>query len=57
MASAAADSLFRPPAPTPSRRPPDLFAFLAAARKNPLTTWTADHFEHLTSPATARSGG
>jgi len=47
MASAATDTLFRPPAPTPRRRPPDLFGFLAAARANPLTTWTAEHFEHL----------
>lgn len=47
MATASIDTLFRPPAPAPSRRPPDLFGFLAAARKNPLTTWTADHFEKL----------
>ncbi|WP_375457818.1 cytochrome P450 [uncultured Enterovirga sp.] len=37
--------LFRPPAPVPLRRPPDLFAFLKGARTNPLTTWTAEHFE------------
>ncbi len=37
--------LFRPPAPRPLRRPPDLFAFLKAARTNPLTSWTEEHFE------------
>lgn len=47
MASVTGDTLFRPPAPVPRRRPPDLFGFLAAARRNPLTTWTSDHFEHL----------
>ncbi|MGJ3264980.1 MAG: cytochrome P450 [Salinarimonas sp.] len=36
---------FRPPAPTPGRAPPDLFAFLRQARDNPLATWTKDHFE------------
>ncbi|TDR88107.1 cytochrome P450 [Enterovirga rhinocerotis] len=36
---------FRPPAPTPLRRPPDIFAFLKGARDNPLTTWTQAHFE------------
>ena len=35
----------RPPAPVPQTRPADLFGFLAAARKNPLTTWTKAHFE------------
>jgi len=35
----------RPPAPVPQKRPPDLFGFLAAARANPLTTWTKAHFE------------
>ena len=37
--------LFRPPAPEPLRRPPDIFAFLKGARANPLTTWTRAHFE------------
>ena len=37
--------LFRPPAPRPLRRPPDLFTFLKAARENPLTSWTEEHFE------------
>lgn len=45
MATASPTLLFRPPAPVPARRPPDLFGFLAAVRNNPLTTWTADHFE------------
>src|SRR5918994_5536527 len=36
---------FRPPAPTPRRTPLSLFAFLKAARDNPLTTWMVDHFE------------
>lgn len=33
-----------PPAPAPRRRPPDLFAFLHAARNNPLLSWTKEHF-------------
>lgn len=41
----AGPALFRPPAPTPLARPPDLFAFLKSARTNPLTSWTAAHFE------------
>lgn len=44
-AIASPDRLFRPPAPTPLRRPPDIFAFLKGARANPLTTWTRAHFE------------
>jgi cytochrome P450 len=41
-------TLFRPPAPTPRQGPPpDLIEFLGDLRKNPLTTWTRDHFEHL----------
>ncbi len=36
---------FRPPAPAPRRRPPDLFDFLKAARENLITTWTTEHFE------------
>lgn len=39
------DSRFRPPAPEPLRRPPDVFAFLKGARANPLGTWTRAHFE------------
>ncbi len=35
----------RPPAPEPRATPPDLFGFLAAARSNPLDTWTKIHFE------------
>ena len=42
---AAPPRRFRPPAPEPLRRPPDLFAFLKGARANPLTTWTQAHFE------------
>ncbi|NNM71458.1 cytochrome P450 [Enterovirga aerilata] len=37
--------LFRPPAPRPLRRPPDLFTFFRAARENPLESWTEEHFE------------
>jgi cytochrome P450 len=37
--------LFRPPAPRPLRRPPDLFTFFKAARENPLASWTEEHFE------------
>ena len=44
-ANETARPLFRPPAPTPLERPPDLFAFLKGARTNPLTTWTREHFE------------
>ena len=44
-AIAAAPALFRPPAPVPLARAPDLFAFLKGARTNPLTTWTRAHFE------------
>jgi cytochrome P450 len=36
--------LFRPPAPRPLREPPDIFAFFGAARRNPLESWTEDHF-------------
>lgn len=35
---------FRPPAPEPLQRPPDLFDFLVGVRRNPLTTWSRDHF-------------
>ena len=38
-------TLFTPPAPRPLDRPPDLFTFLKSARTNPLTSWTAEHFE------------
>jgi cytochrome P450 len=44
-AIAASAARFVPPAPRPLDRPPDLFAFLKGARTNPLTTWTAEHFE------------
>src|SRR3954464_10901225 len=37
-------ALFRPPAPRPLRRPPDLFDFLKSARSNPLNSWTEEHF-------------
>jgi cytochrome P450 len=37
-------ALFRPPAPSPLRRPPDLFDFLRSARSNPLNSWTEEHF-------------
>ena len=37
-------ALFRPPAPSPLRRPPDLFNFLKSARSNPLNSWTEEHF-------------
>jgi cytochrome P450 len=37
--------LFRPPVPAPRTTPPDLFAFLHAARTNPLTSWMDVHFE------------
>lgn len=36
---------FRPPAPEPLARPPDIFTFLKGARANPLSTWTRAHFE------------
>ena len=35
---------FRPPAPVPLHAPLDLFPMLRALRKNPLTTWTQEHF-------------
>ncbi len=44
-ASPPATVRFRPPAPRPLKRPPDLFGFLQGARTNPLETWTIDHFE------------
>ena len=37
-------TLFRPPAPKPLKRPHDLFGFLSGARRNPLETWTEEHF-------------
>ncbi|MDB5559326.1 MAG: cypX [Enterovirga sp.] len=37
--------LFRPPAPRPLRRPPDLFTFFRSARQNPLESWTEEHFQ------------
>ncbi|MBY0296349.1 MAG: cytochrome P450 [Methylobacterium sp.] len=39
-------SPFRPAVPRPRTEPMDLFAFLRAARANPLTTWFREHFEH-----------
>jgi cytochrome P450 len=45
MTEAVIERRFRPPAPEPSATPPDLFGFLAAARSNPLETWTKVHFE------------
>ena len=45
MQSDTATPLFRPPAPAPMQRPPDLFDFLKGVRTNPLTTWTEEHFE------------
>ncbi|KAA2235340.1 cytochrome P450 [Salinarimonas soli] len=45
MAPVTAQTLFRPPAPTPRTTQPDLFAFLHAARTNPLTSWMDVHFE------------
>jgi cytochrome P450 len=38
-------AFFRPPVPKPLRRPPDLFDFLKAARRNPLESWTEEHFQ------------
>ncbi|HSP26079.1 MAG TPA: cytochrome P450, partial [Saliniramus sp.] len=45
MSQAAIGRKFRPPAPEPGATPPDLFGFLAAARTNPLETWTKVHVE------------
>lgn len=45
MQTDIAPNLFRPPAPQPLQRPPDLFDFLKGVRTNPLTTWTEEHFE------------
>ncbi len=45
MAPVTAQTFFRPPAPTPRTTQPDLFAFLHAARTNPLTSWMDVHFE------------
>ena len=44
---------FRPAVPPPLRRPLGLFAFLRAARANPITTWMEDHF---TAPVVAGEG-
>ncbi|MBV8565756.1 MAG: cytochrome P450 [Methylobacteriaceae bacterium] len=35
----------RPPAPIPRERPLGTLGFLAALRRNPLETWTREHFE------------
>jgi cytochrome P450 len=45
MSEAGPSRSFRPPAPQPRTTPPDLFDFFAAARSNPLETWTKVHFE------------
>ncbi|MFH6784787.1 MULTISPECIES: cytochrome P450 [Methylobacterium] len=46
LAPAAAPAApFRPTVPRPRTEPMGLFAFLRAARANPLTTWYAEHFE------------
>jgi cytochrome P450 len=45
MAPVTAQTLFRPRVPAPRTTPPDLFAFLHAARNNPLTSWMDVHFE------------
>ncbi len=37
-------TLFRPPAPVPLERPLDLFPLLRELRRNPLATWTREHF-------------
>jgi cytochrome P450 len=37
-------TLFRPPAPEPLERPLDLFPLLRELRRNPLGTWTREHF-------------
>ncbi|MGU3537229.1 cytochrome P450 [Methylobacterium sp. A54F] len=44
---------FRPAVPPPRREPMGLFAFLRAARANPITTWMEDHF---TAPVVAGEG-
>ncbi|KMO17423.1 cytochrome P450 [Methylobacterium platani] len=46
LAPAAAPAApFRPAVPRPRTEPMGLFAFLRAARANPLTTWYEEHFE------------
>ncbi|AWN41893.1 cytochrome P450 [Methylobacterium durans] len=47
------DARFRPKVPPPLREPLGLFAFLRAARANPITTWMEDHF---TAPVVAGEG-
>ncbi|KAB1073894.1 cytochrome P450 [Methylobacterium planeticum] len=44
---------FRPKVPAPLREPMGLFAFLKAARANPITTWMEEHF---TAPVLAGDG-
>jgi cytochrome P450 len=44
---------FRPKVPAPLREPMGLFAFLKAARANPITTWMEDHFR---APVVAGDG-
>ncbi|TXN82090.1 cytochrome P450 [Methylobacterium sp. WL8] len=50
---ASAVARFRPPVPAPRRTAMGLFAFLKAARQNPITTWMEDHF---TAPVVAGDG-
>ncbi|WP_132255214.1 cytochrome P450 [Methylobacterium segetis] len=47
------EARFRPKVPPPLREPMGLFAFLRAARANPITTWMEDHF---TAPVVAGEG-
>lgn len=47
---------FRPAIPAPRATPMGLFAFLKAARKNPITTWMKGHFEHLVVAADGAMG-
>ncbi|GEP03462.1 cytochrome P450 [Methylobacterium oxalidis] len=44
LTTPAPEARFRPRVPPPLREPMGLFAFLRAARANPITTWMEDHF-------------
>ncbi len=44
IAPITARRIFRPPAPPPRRERPGTLGFLLALGRNPLTTWTEDHF-------------
>ena len=44
-APAETSTLFRPPAPTPLKKPLSMLGVLRQLRKDPLTTWTQTHFE------------